>query len=63
MEIVIIEREAFERRFRRRVSALTEKVDRLWRAGTERRFEKMDGGEESAACCVLARKTIYKVCQ
>ena len=45
MEIVIIERKAFEA-FMAEVSALTEKVNRLCARGTERQLKKWMDGEE-----------------
>lgn len=45
MEIVIIEKEAFEA-FMAEVSALTEKVDRLCAQGTERRLKKWMDSED-----------------
>lgn len=57
MEIVIIEKEAFEA-FMAEVSALTEKVDRLCARGTERRLKKWMDGEDVCRLLRLSPKTL-----
>ncbi|MFS2875831.1 helix-turn-helix domain-containing protein [Bacteroides thetaiotaomicron] len=60
MEIVIIEREAFET-FMAEVSALTEKVDRLCARGTERRLKKWMDGEDVCRLLRLSPKTLQSM--
>lgn len=55
MEIVIIEKEAFEA-FMAEVSALTEKVDRLCARGAERQLKKWMDGEDVCHLLRLSRK-------
>lgn len=57
MEIVIIEKEAFEA-FMAEVSALTEKVDRLCARGAERRLKKWMDGEDVCRLLRLSPKTL-----
>lgn len=60
MEIVIIEREAFET-FMAEVSSLTEKVDRLCARGTERRLKKWMDGEDVCRLLRLSPKTLQSM--
>ena len=57
MEIVIIEKEAFEA-FMSEVSALTEKVDRLCARGAERRLKKWMDGEDVCRLLRFSPKTL-----
>lgn len=57
MEIVIIEKEAFEA-FMAEVSALTEKVDRLCAQGAERRLKRWMDGEDVCRLLHLSPKTL-----
>lgn len=57
MEIVIIERKAFEA-FMAEVSALTEKVNRLCARGTERQLKKWMDGEEVCRLLHLSPRTL-----
>lgn len=57
MEIVIIERKAFET-FMAEVSALTEKVNRLYAKGSERRLKKWMDGEDVCRLLHLSPKTL-----
>lgn len=57
MEIVIIEKQAFEA-FMAEVSSLTEKVNRLCARGTERQLKKWMDGEEVCRLLRLSPKTL-----
>ncbi len=57
MEIVIIEKQAFEA-FMAEVSSLTEKVNRLCARGTERQLKKWLDGEEVCRLLRLSPKTL-----
>ena len=57
MEIVIIEKEAFEA-FMAEVSALAEKVDRLCARGKERRLKKWIDGEDVCRLLRLSPRTL-----